>query len=116
MRARVIGFIGTSVALLGLTLAGASSASAAEPTAGCGAGHTLIRITDAVHLVDWRFLGGADVPPSDAADYLTPADRNGDDWVCIKQYKPNQGRDKHYGGVEGYVVTLVLDNRALGRG
>ncbi|MFC0682380.1 hypothetical protein ACFFGH_31505 [Lysobacter korlensis] len=52
--------------------------------------------------------------PADAEDYITPADRNGDEWVCIKQYKPNQGRDKHY-GAPGYVVSLLSDENAAGR-
>ena len=42
-------------------------------------------------------------------------DRNGDGLVCIKQFKPNQGLDKHY-GVENAVVTLIGDNTAVGRG
>ena len=112
---KLIGATVTAVAGLALTLAGAQGA-AALPSGGCGAGHSLTTIAGAVDVVDWRFLGGADVPPEWAFDDIrTVVDLNEDGLVCVKNYKPNRGQDKR-AGAEDYVITLVSDNRAVGRG
>ena len=47
-------------------------------------------------------------------------DANGDDQLCSKQFGTNQGRDKQWIGPDGdfsdYIVTMVIDNKAVGRG
>ncbi|MFC0682376.1 hypothetical protein ACFFGH_31485 [Lysobacter korlensis] len=116
MRRSVIGAVGTSAAVVVLGLAVAQPASAtSHPVAGCGASFSLTTIGGAVQAVDWRFVDGVDVPPAGAAeDIAAVVDRNADGWVCIKQYKPNQGQDKK-AGAEDYVITLISDNTARGR-
>jgi hypothetical protein len=41
-------------------------------------------------------------------------DKNGDGYLCWKQYKPNTGQDKYWGASD-YVVLLAIDNRAAGQ-
>ncbi len=114
---KLIGATVTAVAGLALTFAGAQTATAGQlPSGGCGAGHSLTTVAGAVEVVDWRFLGGPDEAPEWAEEEIsTLVDLNEDGMVCVKNYKPNRGQDKR-AGAEDYVITLVSDNRAVGRG
>ena len=116
MRRSVFGVLGTAAAVVALSVAGAQPASAAShPVSGCGASFTLTTIAGAVQAVDWRYVEGVDVPPPGAAaDIAAIVDRNADGWVCIKQYKPNEGQDKKADAPD-YVITLISDNTARGR-
>ncbi len=114
---KLMGGTATVVAGLAVALSGAHAASAGQlPAGGCGAGHSLTTVSGAVEVVDWRFLGGPDVAPDWADEEIgTMVDLNDDGMVCVKTYKPNRGQDKR-AGAEDYVITLVNDNRAVGRG
>ncbi len=98
--------------LTGLSLTAAQSAIAA-PVAGCGAGHDLRTVEQAIAVIDWRIYTTAEREQIED-ELSTVVDANGDGYLCVKQFRPSQGSDKHW-GAEGYVVTGLSDNRAKGR-
>lgn len=95
------------------------SATPALADNGCGAGFDLMSVDDTIARVDdriydaeeWAFLG----------EHITSVDTNADGWLCSKQYKPNRGQDKQWigpedGEISDYVLTMIMDNKAVGRG
>jgi hypothetical protein len=101
----------TAVALV--MLVGAEPAMAQDPVAGCGEGFTLSTLGDAIEVVDERIYSPEEWEM--VQELIAAEDGNGDGFLCWKQFEPNQGQDKFW-GAEDYVVTLILDNRAAGRG
>ena len=103
-------------------MAAPAVASAAEgPIAGCGVGQVLLTveqtIDDPILGIDWRIY-----TPDEKNQIVTlvkGVNRNGDGYLCTKQWKPNQGRDKHWGatdlGISDYIVITISDNNARGR-
>lgn len=101
------------VALLALATAG--PAWAAD---GCGADFQLLSIEATIELIDDRIYDATEWVEIQA--FVASFDANGDGLLCAKQFKPNQGQDKHWAGPEDgvvtdYVITLFLDNHARGR-
>ena len=87
--------------------------------AGCGADWDLLSIQATLDRVDERIYNATEWV--EIEELVTGVDANGDGLVCSKQFKPNQGQDKHWVGPEDvgvtdYVVTAILDNKAQGRG
>ena len=108
----------TSGVLGVLALAILGSATPAE-AAGCGEGFDLLTIAATINNVDHRIYNDAEW--QDLQARIASADENGDGWLCSKHYKPNQGQDKHWIGPEdvgitNYVICLIMDNKAKGRG
>lgn len=100
-----------------MTLAALVSATPAW-AAGCGADFELLSIEATLDRVDQRIYDATEWAM--IQDLVASVDANGDDLLCSKQLKPNQGRDKHWvgpedGPVTDYIVTAVYDNRAQGR-
>ena len=104
-----------------VTMAGATAlatiflgtpAAAADPVAGCGRGLVLATVQEAIDTVDWSIYTPDQIPPIEAA--IAGVDANGDDHVCVRQFKPSNGRDNHWGGVD-YVVTGISENNARGQ-
>ncbi len=98
------------LAVLAATLTMPATSWAAEgPVAGCPAGKVLLPVEDTLNRVDYSIYS-----PADAAAVrilLADLDVNGnhDGYLCSKQFKPNQGQDKHWGGID-YVITQIGDN------
>jgi len=90
----------------------ATPAAAAEPVAGCGKGLTLATVQEAIDAVDWSIYAPDQIPPIKAA--IAGVDANTDGHVCVRQFKPSNGRDNHWGGVN-YVVTGISENNARGQ-
>jgi hypothetical protein len=95
------------------------SATPALADNGCGAGFDLMSVDDTIARVDdriydaeeWEFL----------SELIAAEDMNVDGWLCSKLYKPNRGQDKQWigpedGEISDYVITLIIDNKAVGRG
>jgi len=97
--------------LAGVSVGAAQSATAA-PVAGCGAGFRLMTVQQAFGVIDWRPYDAE--ARAEAEAEIAALDENGDNYLCVKQYKPNRGQDKVY-GAEDYVITALLENSAKGR-
>jgi len=101
-----------SVATLAVVMLAAAPALA-DPVAGCGAGFTLGTVEDGFDAIDKRIYSAEELLV--IQDELeTLVDRNDDGYLCWKQFEPNQGQDKFW-GAEDYVITLLDDNKAVGR-
>ena len=103
------------IALLAATVAVPATSWAAEPAvAGCPAGKVLLSVTATLDRVDYKIYTAADEAAVRAL--LAGLDTNGnhDGYLCSKQFKPNQGQDKHW-GAENYVITQIGDNQPTGR-
>jgi hypothetical protein len=105
-----------SIAVLAALLL-ASPVAAADN--GCGAGFDLKTVDETIARVDPRIYTPDEL--ADLAELITAEDGNGDGLLCSKQYAPNRGQDKQWIGpedtdVSDYVITLILDNKAVGRG
>jgi hypothetical protein len=86
---------------------------------GCGQGWELVDVATALDRVDERIYNAEEWVQIVAL--VESVDANGDDLLCINQFKPNRGQDKHWigpedVGVSDYVVTGILDNKAKGQG
>ena len=82
------------------------------PVAGCGNGFTLDSVQGAIDAVDTSIYSGDELALV-LAD-IASRDVNTDDHLCWKHFAPNPGQDKFWGATD-YIVTLVLDNNAVGR-
>lgn len=87
--------------------------AAGHATDGCAASFTPLSIADTLKKVDRRIYPEED-QWAEVIRIVEAQDANGDDVLCVKQFKPNQGQDKHW-GAEDYVITQVFDNLAKGR-
>src|SRR5688500_15828424 len=90
----------------------------AVSAAGCGMGWELKTVAGALEAVDGRIYNATEW--EQIVDLVTGVDTNGDDLLCINQFKPNRGQDKHWVGPEDvgvtdYVVTGILDNKVQSR-
>jgi hypothetical protein len=95
------------------------SAAPALATDGCGAGFDLMSVDDTVARVDDRIYTPDEW--AELAGLIAAEDMNGDGLLCSKQYTPNHGQDKQWigpedGDISDYVITLIIDNKAVGRG
>ena len=86
---------------------------------GCGEGWDLMSVSATIDRVDERIYNATEW--LEIVALIESADANGDDLLCSKQYKPNQGQDKHWvgpedGDVTHYVVTGIQDNKSNGHG
>ncbi|WP_210481281.1 hypothetical protein [Naasia sp. SYSU D00948] len=112
MRRKRLYGTGLVLGTLALAVGAAQPAAAADlPSGGCGS-QTLVTVQETIDAVDWRFA-----PPEERPEYearIAMEDANDDGLLCIKQFEPNQGQDKHF-GAEDYIVTSIGDNRAVGR-
>jgi hypothetical protein len=101
------------VAVLVATLAIPATAQAAnDPVGGCAASRQLLSIDETLLMVDEQIYdaeGWAAI-----AALIASVDANGDGRLCSKQFSPNRGQDKHWGGVD-YVITQIGDNQVTGR-
>jgi len=100
-------------------LAALVMATPALAAPGCGNGWDLMSVEDTIDRVDERIYDAAEW--AEIVALIESVDANGDGWMCSKQFKPNQGQDKHWVGpedvgVHDYVVTSILDNKANGQG
>jgi hypothetical protein len=86
---------------------------------GCGAGQDLLSVESTIARVDDRIYDATEW--AELGMLIAAADGNGDGFLCSKQYAPNRGQDKQWigpedGDISDYVITLILDNKAVGRG
>ncbi len=100
-------------------LAALMYATPALAAPGCGAAYDLLSIDDTIARVDDRIYTPAEFVEIEAL--VAAQDANGDGLLCSKQFVTNQGRDKQWigpedGDISDYVVTAVIDNKAMGRG
>jgi hypothetical protein len=94
-------------------------ATPALASPGCGAAYDLLSIDDTIARVDDRIYTSAEFAEIEAL--VAAQDANGDGLLCSKQFVTNRGRDKQWigpedGDISDYVVTAVIDNKAMGRG
>ena len=80
-------------------------------------GWDLVTVQAAIDQVDERIYTAAELVEIEAL--VRSVDEDQDGLLCVNQFKPNQGRDKHWigpedGEVSGYVVTGVQDNHPKG--
>ena len=105
--------IALAIVVAPLTVAGTSSA-AGTPSAGCPASKELLSIAHTLNKVDFTIYDAE----TEAAvrQLIADLDTNGnnDGFLCSKQFKPNQGQDKQWGGTD-YVITQISDNQPAGR-
>lgn len=87
--------------------------AADDPSAGCPASFTPLSIADTLVAVDERIYP-TEEQWAEVIRAVEGQDANGDGVLCIKQFKPNKGQDKHWGAPD-YVITQVFDNIAKGR-
>ena len=107
------------VVVLSVALAALASAGPAWAADGCGAGFQLLSVEATIDRIDERIYDATEW--AEIQDIWTALDANGDGLLCSKQFKPNQGQDKFWVGPEDgvvtdYVITLGMDNMAVGRG
>jgi len=105
--------------LFSLPVALLVSATPALADDGCGAGFDLLSVDHTLARVDTRIYNEEEWAA--ISELISAEDANGDGWLCSKQYKPNRGQDKQWigpedGDISDYVITLILDNTAVGRG
>ena len=86
---------------------------------GCGEGLDLLSVADTLDRVDERIYDTAEW--AEIAALIAAQDANADGLLCSKQFKPNQGQDKQWigpedGAISDYVITMLMDNKAVGRG
>src|SRR6478752_8590025 len=79
-----------------------------SPVAACGKGQQLVNLDDAFAAVDKSIYPTLDEQNA-IKDLIATVDSNGDGYFCIKSYKPSNGRDRQWGGVN-YEVTRFGDN------
>jgi hypothetical protein len=106
------------VVVLLVALAALASAGPAWAADGCGADFQLLSVQATIELIDDRIYNATEWAEIQA--FVASLDANGEGLLCAKQFKPNQGQDKHWAGPEDgvvtdYVITLFLDNTARGR-
>ncbi|NNF55152.1 MAG: hypothetical protein HKN03_12010 [Acidimicrobiales bacterium] len=104
--------IASSVVATGVMAAPAIASAEDGPIAGCGKGWQLLTVSEANASIDWRIY----TTDERAAVEIVVAgqDQNLDNHLCVKQYKPNQGQDKHWGAPD-YIITAAMDNVARGQ-
>lgn len=94
------------------------SATPALADGGCGAGFDLESVAATLDRVDQRIYDSEEWAA--ISELIAAEDMNGDTLLCSKQFAPNRGQDKQWIGPDGnfsdYVITLIMDNRAVGRG
>lgn len=100
-------------------LAALVSATPVLAVPGCGAGQDLLSVDATTAQVDDRIYNA--VEWAELKVLIAAEDGNGDGLLCSKQYAPNKGQDKQWigpedGDISDYVITLILDNKAAGRG
>lgn len=105
------------VVLAALALLVTSTPALAAP--GCGAGFDLLSVEDTLGRVDVRIYTAEEWAA--VTELIAAQDMNGDGWLCSKQFAPNRGQDKQWigpedGAISDYVVTTLMDNKAVGRG
>lgn len=103
-----------SAATFAVLVLGAAPALANEPVAGCGAGFTLGTVEEGFDAIDKRIYSAEELVII-RGELEALVDRNDDGYLCWKQFDPNRGQDKFW-GTEDYVITLLDDNKAVGRG
>lgn len=106
-----------SLALALVAVLASATPVLADP--GCGAGFVLESVDGTLGRVDDRIYTADEWEQIEAL--VRAEDTNGDGLLCWKHFKPNQGQDKQWigpedEGVTDYVITLILDNAAVGRG
>jgi hypothetical protein len=84
---------------------------------GCGEGWDLMSESATLDRIDERIY--TSVEWLDIIALVESVDANGDDLLCTRQWKPNQGQDKKWIGPEdtnvtNYVVTGISDNKSNG--
>ena len=86
---------------------------------GCGKGLDRLSVADTIARVDDRIYTAAEW--AELGVLIAAEDGNGDGFLCSKAFAPNTGQDKQWigpedGDISDYVITLILDNNAVGRG
>jgi hypothetical protein len=86
---------------------------------GCGEGWDLMAESATLDRVDERIYTAEEWVDIEAL--VGSVDKNGDGLLCSRQFKPNQGQDKHWigpedGDISDYVVTGIKDNTSNGHG
>ena len=100
-------------------LAALISATPVSAADGCGAGQDRLSVEATVARVDDRIYNATEW--AELGELIAAEDGNGDGLLCSKQFAPNRGQDKQWigpedGDISDYVITLILDNKAVGRG
>jgi hypothetical protein len=100
-------------------LAALVSATPVLAVPGCGAGQDLLSVDATTARVDDRIYNTMEWAELEVL--IASVDGNGDGFLCSKQFAPNKGQDKQWigpedGPISDYVITLILDNHANGRG
>jgi hypothetical protein len=95
------------------------SAAPALADNGCGAGFDLLTVDDTLARVDDRIYTADEW--AELAGLISAEDANADGLLCSKPFKPNRGQDMQWigpedGDISDYVITLIIDNRVVGRG
>jgi hypothetical protein len=95
------------------------SATPALAVDGCGAGFDLLSVDATVARVDDRIYTAPEW--AELSALIAAEDADGDGMLCSKQFEPNRGQDKQWigpedGDISDYVITLITDNAAVGRG
>ena len=84
---------------------------------GCGEGWDLTSESATLDRIDERIYSSDEW--LEVIALVESVDANGDDLLCTRQWKPNQGQDKKWIGPEDigvtdYVVTGISDNKSNG--
>jgi hypothetical protein len=84
---------------------------------GCGEGWDLMSEVATLDRIDERIYTAEEW--LEIVALIESVDANGDDLLCSKQWKPNQGQDKKWigpedGDITDYVVTGIQDNKSNG--
>jgi hypothetical protein len=84
---------------------------------GCGGDWDLLTVDATLERVDERIYDATEWAEIEAL--IRSVDEDGDGLLCSKQFKPNQGQDKHWigpedGDISDYVVTGIQDNHPKG--
>jgi hypothetical protein len=100
-------------------LAALVSATPVLAVDGCGTDFDLLSVDATIARVDDRIYTPTEFEEIEAL--IAAQDKNGDGLVCSKQFKPNNGQDKQWigpedGDISDYVITMIMDNKAVGRG
>lgn len=100
--------------ILAMMLVSIPAMAETTAAAGCGEGlnlNTVQYIFD--NVVDKRIYTTAEDLEA-LHNGLEGLDRNGDGFLCWRHFDPNNGQDRYWGATD-YVVTLSVDNRAVGQ-